>query len=80
MGQRHRALELEGPEATFLLSFNRGVMRRRYFLEAHPLSPRNFFLTGTRMHQQREDITQAGVQKEVMLHEDTGPDAELRNF
>jgi len=65
MGQRHRALELEGPEATFLLSFNRGVMRRCYFLEAHLLSPRNFYLTGTIMHQQREDITQARIQKEV---------------
>jgi len=40
-------------------------MRRRYFLEAHLLSPRNFYLTGTLMHQQREDITQARIQKEV---------------
>jgi hypothetical protein len=43
MGQGHRALELTEPGVTFFLSFGRGVMRRRYFLEAHPLSPRSFF-------------------------------------
>jgi hypothetical protein len=48
-----------------------------YDLEREVVATRNFhlavfFLTGTIMHQQREDITQARIQKEVTWGHGTG--------